>query len=124
MSYRVTKEKFAELAEAALADIPRAFKKRLENISIIVEDFPSREDARGVGATRRNLLGLFAGAGYPHKSNFFGPLPMPDKVFLYQRNIERQCSSEAELAEEIRKTLVHELGHYFGLSEEELHQYE
>lgn len=124
MPYRVTREEFTTIAEAALAHIPREFRKRLKNISIIVEDYPSREDAQGVGATRRDLLGLFSGAGYPEKDRFFAPLPMPDKVFLYQRNIERYCSSKEELTEEIRKTLIHEIGHYFGLSEEELQQYE
>jgi predicted Zn-dependent protease with MMP-like domain len=124
MPYRVTKEEFTAIAEAALAGIPRTFRKRLKNISIIVEDYPSREDARSTGATRRDLLGLFTGAGYPEKDRFFTALSLPDRVYLYQKNIERYCSSKEELAEEIRKTLVHEIGHYFGLSEEELRQYE
>lgn len=124
MPYRLTKEEFSAIAESALAGIPHTFRKRLKNISIIVQDYPTREDARSVGSSRRDLLGLFAGSGYPEKDRFFSPLSMPDKVFLYQRNLERYCSSKEELAEEIRKTLVHEIGHYFGLSEEELEEYE
>jgi predicted Zn-dependent protease with MMP-like domain len=124
MARRVTREEFTALAEAALARIPQTFRKRLKNISIIVEDYPSREDALGVGSTRHDLLGLFAGTGYPAKDRFFTTPSLPDKVYLYQRNIERYCSSKEELAEEIRKTLLHEIGHYFGLSEEELRRYE
>ncbi len=124
MPFRVTREEFTALAEAALARIPQTFRKRLKNISIIVEDYPSREDALGVDSTRHDLLGLFAGSGYPAKDRFFTPPSLPDKVYLYQRNIERYCSSKEELSEEIRKTLLHEIGHYFGLSEEELRRYE
>ncbi|MBI5178858.1 MAG: metallopeptidase family protein [Nitrospinae bacterium] len=117
MPYWVSREEFTAIAEAALAGIPRAFRKRLKNIAIIVEDYPSRADARAMGATRHDLLGLFAGAGYAEKDGFFTALSMPDRVYLYQKNIERYCSSKEELTEEIRKTLVHEIGHYFGLSE-------
>ncbi|MBI3581148.1 MAG: metallopeptidase family protein [Nitrospinae bacterium] len=124
MPCRVTREEFTALAEAALARIPQTFRKRLKNISIIVEDYPSRETAHGVNATRRDLLGLFAGSGYPAKNLSFTIPSLPDKVYLYQRNIERYCSSKEELSEEIRKTLIHEIGHYFGLSEEELRRYE
>ncbi len=124
MPYRVTREEFTALAEAALARIPREFKKRLKNIAIAVEDYPSRADARGVGASRHDLLGLFVGGGYPEKDLVFGAPAMPDRVFLYQKNLERYCSSKEQLAEEIRKTLFHEIGHYFGMSEEELQQYE
>lgn len=120
MPYRIKREEFTALAEAALARIPQSFRKRLKNISIIVEDYPSREDALGVDSTRHGLLGLFAGSGYPAKDRFLAMPSLPDKVYLYQRNIERYCSSKEELSEEIRKTLVHEIGHYFGLSEEEL----
>lgn len=112
------------VAERALAEIPRPFRKRLKNITIIVEDRPSREDAASVGARRNDLLGLFSGSGYRHKDGVFEAVSLPDKVFLYQKNIERYCSSKEVLALEIRKTLVHEIGHYFGLSEEELQEYE
>jgi predicted Zn-dependent protease with MMP-like domain len=124
MPYRLTREDFTAIAEAALARIPRTFRKRLKNISIIVEDYPSRKDVLSVGATRRDLLGLFVGSGYREKDGFFNAVSLPDKVFLYQRNLERYCSSKEELTEEIRKTLIHEIGHYFGLSEEELRRYE
>jgi predicted Zn-dependent protease with MMP-like domain len=120
----MTKEDFKAVAEAELARLPRRFKNRLKNISIIVEDYPLRRDAQSVGATRRDLLGLFIGSGYSGKDLVFTAVSMPDKVFLYQKNLERYCSSREELTEEIRKTLFHEIGHYFGLSEEELQEYE
>lgn len=113
-----------ELAESAMGRMPKTFRKKLKNVSIIVEDYPTRDDARSVGAGRHDLLGLFTGTGYKDKGDPLNTRSMPDKVFLYQRNIQRFCSSKEELADEIGKTLFHEIGHYFGLSEEELRRYE
>jgi predicted Zn-dependent protease with MMP-like domain len=62
---------------------------------------------------------------YPRKGGFFDiPYPLPDKIILFQKNIERICSTEKNLVEQIQKTLVHEVGHYFGLSERDLRGYE
>jgi len=124
MAYKISREEFETLADSALESLPAAFKKRLKNISIAVEDYPSREDSASVGVPRRELLGLFAGGGYPHKDLVFTQSSLPDRVVLYQKNIERYCATREELAEEIRKTLLHEIGHYFGMSEEELEEVE
>jgi predicted Zn-dependent protease with MMP-like domain len=124
MPYKIPREEFQAIAEDALRQIPKKFRKRLRNISIMVEDYPARDDARAAGATRHDLLGLFVGSGYPNKDRFFSVPSMPDRVHLYQKNLERYCASKEELADEIRKTLIHEIGHYFGLSEEELHELE
>jgi len=66
------------------------------------------------------MMGFFSGVPYPEKTHVSGVAPHLDCVFLYQRNIERQCRSREEVAKEIRTTLLHETGHFFGLSEEEL----
>ena len=66
------------------------------------------------------MLGFFSGVPYPEQSNIAGAPPHLDRVFLYQRNIERYSRTNDEVEEEIRKTLLHETGHFFGLSEEEL----
>lgn len=125
MSYRVTRERFEELVEESIKRLPRRYLDRLSNISVVVSDYPSADEARSAGVPRSGLLGLYTGVPYPHKGGFFDiSTPLPDTITLYQRNIEDFCSTEEQLAEEIRKTLIHEVGHYFGLSEQELRGYD
>ncbi len=125
MAYSTTTEHFTSLARKALETLPAKFRQLMENVSIVVEDYPSREDAREAGVPRGELLGLFAGVAHAGHGLFFDlPSSLPDRIILYQKNIEAVCSSEDDLVDEIRVTLLHEVGHYFGLSEEELEQYE
>ena len=107
------RRKFEELVAQALHGLPRAFREKLTNVVIMVEDLPP-EQAQSEGL----LLGLFHGIPRTEKSVFFSS--PPDRIFLYQRNIEAVCSNEAEVRRQIRATLLHEVGHYFGLSEEEM----
>ena len=97
----------------ALHGLPKAFREKLTNVAIIVEDLPPEQAERG-----GLLLGLFHGIPRTEKSVFFSS--PPDRIFLYQRNIEAVWSNEAEVRRQIRATLLHEVGHYFGLSEDEL----
>jgi predicted Zn-dependent protease with MMP-like domain len=107
------RRKFEALVAQALHGLPRKFREKLTNVAIIVEDSPPKEaESRGL------LLGLFHGIPRTEKS-VFSSTP-PDRIFLYQGNIEAACASEAEVRRQIRATLLHEVGHYFGLSEEEL----
>jgi predicted Zn-dependent protease with MMP-like domain len=107
------RRKFEALVAQALHGLPRTFREKLTNVAIIVEDLPPREaEAAGL------LLGLFHGIPRTEKS-VFSSSP-PDRIFLYQRNIEAVCASEADVRQQIRATLLHEVGHYFGLSEDEL----
>jgi predicted Zn-dependent protease with MMP-like domain len=125
MAYSTTRKQFETLAQKALEALPVKFRQLMTNVSIVVEDYPSRDDAREAGIPRAELLGLFHGVTHAEKDLFFDfPSSLPDRIVLYQKNIEALCSSENELVDEIRVTLLHEVGHYFGLSEEELEQYE
>ncbi|MEK6581384.1 MAG: metallopeptidase family protein [Nitrospirota bacterium] len=124
MSFRISREDFERLAEKALETLPGEYRKYFTNITITVEDYPSNEDAGRVNARRENLLGLFSGVPHPGKGGFFEiPYPLPDRIILFQKNIESICSSEKELIEQIQKTLIHEIGHYFGLSEGDLRRH-
>jgi predicted Zn-dependent protease with MMP-like domain len=87
-------------------------------VPIIASDYPSVEIVAEGNDPR--MMGFFSGVPYPEKSHVAGATPHLDCVFLYQRNIERMCRNHDELAREIRITLLHETGHFFGLSEEEL----
>jgi predicted Zn-dependent protease with MMP-like domain len=107
------RSKFEALVARALNDLPETFRKKLTNVAIIVEDqLPEEAETEGL------LLGLFHGIPRTEKSLFFSS--PPDRIFLYQRNIEAICASESEVRRQIRATLLHEVGHYFGLSEAEL----
>jgi predicted Zn-dependent protease with MMP-like domain len=86
-----------------LDDLPRTFRGKLTNVAIIVEDLPP-EEAESEGLLR----GLFRGIPRTEKSVFFSS--PPDRIFLYQRNIEAICASEAEVRRQIRATLLHEVG--------------
>jgi len=125
MAFRTSREHFEQLAGQALEELPEEFRQHFTNITVLVEDYPAKEDVLDTGVPGKDLLGLFRGTDYPHKGGFFDiPYPLPDEIILFQKNIEDICSSEKELVSEIRLTLVHEVGHYFGLSEEDLEQYE
>ena len=125
MTYRISREHFVSLAEQALTDLPAEFSNYLTNITIHVEDYPTDEDSRITGVQRGDLLGLFRGIEYPQKEGIFDVAQsLPDRIVLFQRNIEDICFSEDEIGEEIWLTLFHEIGHYFGMTEEELRRYE
>jgi len=111
----VERKRFEQLVEEALAQLPVGLRAKLENIAVLVEDAPRRKPARGRG---KHLLGMFQGVPRTKKS-VFQPTP-PDRIILYQKNIEAICGSDAEIREQVRLTVWHECGHYFGLSEEEL----
>jgi predicted Zn-dependent protease with MMP-like domain len=125
MTYRTSRKHFERLVEETLRELPEEFLEYFTNITVMVEDYPSRKEARRMDIPRDELLGLFSGTPYPSKGGFFNiPNTFPDAIILFKRNIESICSTERELIEEIRKTLIHEVGHYFGLSEEDLRSYE
>jgi predicted Zn-dependent protease with MMP-like domain len=110
--------KFVNVAEEALDSLPEEFRSRIENVAILVEDFPPNQSPLRPGRQRQLLLGIFHGVPATKKSVF--DLSRPAHIVLYQKNIEAICSSDAEVRHQIRQTLIHELGHYFGMTEEQL----
>ncbi|HYX68867.1 MAG TPA: metallopeptidase family protein [Terriglobales bacterium] len=121
----MTRERFAEVVADVLDHLPALFRERIHNVAVLVEDYPPDQLPRPhaprprAGRPRQLLLGIFAGVPRTEKSVFSLPSG-PDHIVLFQKNIEAVCGSEAEVAEQIRRTLLHELGHYFGMTEEEL----
>jgi predicted Zn-dependent protease with MMP-like domain len=113
------REDFVKVAEEVLDSLPKEFRSRIENVAILVEDFPPNQSPRRPGRQRRLLLGIFHGVPATKKSVFDLSVG-PAHIVLYQKNIEAVCSSEAEVRHQIRQTLIHELGHYFGMTEEQL----
>lgn len=117
-------ERFSRLVARALDSIPEEFRQRMHNVAVLVEQprlrlRRSTSSSAGPRRTHKLLLGVFEGVPATKKSVFDVPLG-PDRIVLYQRNIEKICHTDAEIRHEIRQTLLHELGHYFGMSEAEL----
>ena len=115
----MNREHFARMVEEALDSLPQEFRSRIQNVAVLVEDVPPNQQSPEPGQKRRLLLGVFHGVPTTKKSIFDLPTG-PDHIVLYQKNIEAVCSSEAEVCEQIHLTVIHELGHYFGMDENQL----
>jgi predicted Zn-dependent protease with MMP-like domain len=115
----MTREKFNKVVAEVMDSLPREFRRRIQNVAVLVEDRPPDQQPPARGKPRRLLLGLFHGIPMTQKSVFHLPTG-PDHVVLYQKNIEAICSNETEMREQIRRTVIHEFGHYFGMTEEQL----
>jgi predicted Zn-dependent protease with MMP-like domain len=122
------REKFVNLVDEALGALPMRFRKRIHNVAVVVENLPpdqlSRRDSRNPGIIDSDdaenlVLGVFEGVPATKKS-VFDLSAGPDRIVLYQKNIEAVCSNEDEIRKEIRLTVIHELGHYFGMTEAQL----
>ena len=113
------REQFIKVVEETLDSLPRQFRSRIRNVAVLVEDIPPNQPSAQPGQQRQLLLGLFHGVPKTKKSSFDWPTG-PDHIVLYQKNIEAVCSDEDEVREQIRLTVIHELGHYFGMNENQL----
>jgi predicted Zn-dependent protease with MMP-like domain len=120
----VTRDRFLALVREALADIPAEFRNALDNIAIVVEDEPTLEQLHEVDLEPPDtLLGLYEGTPLPERAWAHGNV-LPDKVTLFQGPIEDASEDEDDVGVAIGETLIHEIGHYFGLSEEEIEEIE
>ena len=117
----MTREQFEEIVQRAFDSLPESFKHRIENVQIVVEDFPSADAQNQTRSRKHGLLGLYQGVPLTHRGTSYGMYPVaPDKITLYQDNIERTCTTDQETERRIVEVLFHELGHYFGMSEKEV----
>ena len=122
---KVDRREFQDLAEAALASLPRTLLDRLDNVAIWVEDWPDRQTLREMGIpSRTSLLGLYQGIPLPDRSHdLTGRLP--DRIVLFQGPIELHARRTGiPVGQVVRETLLHEIGHYLGLSEAQLRRLE
>ena len=115
---------FEQLVAEALATIPRRFRKAMRNIAIVVEDEPSEELLDDMEIEPPDtLLGLYQGTPLTERTSSYGNV-LPDRVLIFQGPHERAADDEDDLVVAIGETLIHEIGHYFGLSEEEIEEIE
>ncbi|MGC3999668.1 MAG: metallopeptidase family protein [Anaeromyxobacter sp.] len=114
---------FDAAVEDALTDLPEPVRRYLANVAITVEDLPSDDDLRGSDPPLSPaILGLFRGAPYGQKASMDPWSHFPSSIVLYQKNLERFARSRTELIEQIGVTLIHEVGHFLGLDEDELYE--
>lgn len=114
----MTNREFVRLVRQAYREIPNAVLQALENIDVVVEEWPGPEEADLVG--EGSLFGLYSGVPLTEREG--GDPLLPDRIVIYRQPILRVCSSRTQAEREIKVTLWHEVGHYLGMSEDDLHR--
>jgi len=118
------KRRFEQLVDRALGSLPLEFQEMLDNVAIFIDDYPSASLLREMGMTADDtLLGLYEGVPQTERTSSYDLVP-PDRITLFQRPIEESCDTDAEVAEQIRRTILHEVGHHFGIDDERLDEIE
>ncbi|MHB0914812.1 MAG: metallopeptidase family protein [Thermoleophilia bacterium] len=116
--------RFEKLVEEAVDSLPSDFADRLDNVTVIVEDLPSREQLDDVGLDdHHELLGLYEGIPLTERPGVYAGF-LPDRISIFRIPIERVCGEDDEaIRTQVRETVMHELGHYFGMDEDQLRDY-
>lgn len=120
MAIRLTEQEFAKLVDQALASLPEEFLPYMENLSVEVVTQATRSQLDSAGLEPgSDLLGLYEGVPLTKKSVDF-LVDWPERIFIFQRSIESICDSPQEIIEQVRTTVLHEVGHHFGMDEDDL----
>jgi predicted Zn-dependent protease with MMP-like domain len=114
------RRRFLSLVRRALVDLPPPFCDWLENVDVLVERRPRASQRRMLGLhPGETLFGLYEGLPLTERMSDYG-MTLPDKITIFQEPLEREFRDESELVTEVRRTVLHELAHHFGMSDEEL----
>lgn len=115
-------EAFEQIVQRTFDRLPDRFRNAIENVGVFIEDYPSDETVASLKLrSKHHLLGLYQGVPLTARGTWYGMTPVPpDKISLYKNNIEAASRSDEEVAETIYEVLMHEIGHYFGMTEEEI----
>ena len=120
----MTRDRFTRLVEEALRDIPHQFREAMKNVAVVVEDAPSPELLEDMEMEPDDaLFGLYQGVPLTERDSRYGNT-LPDRISIYQRPIEEACEDDEDIRQCVAETVIHEFGHYFGLSEEEIEEIE
>jgi predicted Zn-dependent protease with MMP-like domain len=106
----VSRERFEEMVADALDGLPPGLARMMHNVAVVVED-----------GTDPHLLGLYHGVPLTERTSHYSAV-LPDKISIYRLAICARCDTEDEVVEEVRTTVVHEVGHHFGIDDERLHE--
>lgn len=110
MAVAVTQARFEEMVGEALDTLPPEFTRVMRNVVVVTED-----------GTDPNLLGLYFGVPLTERTSGYSAV-LPDQITIYRRSICARCNSDEEVVDEVRRTVVHEVGHHFGVDDERLHE--
>lgn len=114
----MTRPEFESLVHSALRGLPRAFRDRLANVAVVVEDWADDQTLQEMGIEPPDTLyGLYRGIDITRRDSSYGNV-LPDTIHIYQGPIEEDCDSREEMVDLVRDVVVHEVGHYFGLDDE------
>ena len=117
---RIPPEEFEALVEQALDGLPEELAELLENVAVMVEEEPDPDDLEALGMEPdEELFGLYQGVPLSERDTYY-QAALPDRVFIYRGPILRYCRDRRQVIREIRDTVVHELGHHFGMEEEDM----
>jgi predicted Zn-dependent protease with MMP-like domain len=118
------RERFEWLVARAVDSLPEEFRTRLENIDVVVEDWPNRRQLADVGlGGGQTLLGLYQGVPRTRRGGHYGLVP-PDKITIFQKPIEARCRDETKIKLEIGQVVRHEIAHHFGIGDGRLRELE
>ena len=120
----MTRERFTQLVEEALREIPRRFRDEMKNVAVVVEDEPPPEVLEEMEIPPDDtLFGLYQGTPLPERGWSYGNA-LPDRISIYLGPIVEACADDHEVRDCVAETVIHEFGHYFGMSEEEIEEIE
>ena len=117
------RERFAELVAEALDELPPEFASRLENVEVVIEDEPAPGLLRDMqlDPRRETLFGLYQGIPLSQRGAGYG-MTLPDKITIFYRPLVRAYRSPHAIRREISRTVIHEIGHFFGLDDDEINE--
>ncbi len=115
-------DRFCDLVASALEALPPEIQSALDNVAVVVEDWPSRRQLRAAGlAERHELLGLYEGVPQTARTADYG-LVLPDRITLFRGAILAVCADEAGVRDQVQQTVIHELAHHFGIDDDRLEE--
>jgi predicted Zn-dependent protease with MMP-like domain len=119
----MTRKEFRRLVTEVLETLPAEFASRIENVEVVVEDEPTDEQIRGAGLDPEEdtLFGLYEGIPLEERGHQYAALP--DKISIFYLPIVETCTSTAEIRDEVRTTVLHEVAHFFGIDDEDLDEW-
>jgi predicted Zn-dependent protease with MMP-like domain len=119
MKNKISEDRFEEIVREAYNSLPPFFLSKIDNVEIVIEDYSEKHRLNNY--TDSLLLGLYSGIPLNKRGHYYGSYPtMPDKITIFKNNILHVTNDEADLKERVYEVLFHEIGHYFGMNEEEI----
>ncbi len=118
---RLTESEFEELVVEVLDSLPENLLNVIDNMDVVIEPRPTREQLKRMGIRRGTLFGLYEGIPLTMRDSGYS-IVAPDKITIFQRTIEAVCSTPEEVEDQVRTTVIHEVAHHFGIGEETLEE--